>query len=450
MRGRRLVRPLLEPERQPQVIGFLAALAGLLYCFVWLRPPEIGGIVLPAQRVLGWAALGVFLSRLILKGSLLAGPAARRFLRAVLIFCVFLVLMLIRQLAYGENFYPLYFVMDLSKYAAAFGTAYLCYYALSTSLISPQRMSRGIVVSGALATMLVYALLGLYYAGFRTETEIIAPSFGGALGVWPTGATLPRLAGPTAEPQQLSVVLLTPLLLMLSPRYVHHWWPLGILTACALLLSQSKFAPISLLVAGLYLIMVYRRSRWPLALAALAIIPLLGLVLIRLPTVSETLQAGLSAGAFVERLENLVLLLDIIREHPVFGIGAGHYGVYRGQTLYGDWRYDPGYTPNMDFLKVFAETGIFGFLLVLFLLGLLVRMFARGYRNADPGIRPTYLAFFLGALTILLNMTIGYELLHAFFWINVGVLLYMVEHQNLHARPRAAALERKPASVGRA
>jgi O-antigen ligase len=123
--------------------------------------------------------------------------------------------------------------------------------------------------------------------------------------------------------------------------------------------------------------------------------------------------------------------------------------VYRGQTLYGDWRYDPGYTPNMDFLKVFAETGIFGFVLVLFLLGLLVRMFARGYRSAEPEIRPTYLAFFLGALTILLNMTIGYELLHAFFWINVGVLLYLVERQ-ARARYRPAALEREPASLGRA
>jgi hypothetical protein len=30
-------------------------------------------------------------------------------------------------------------------------------------------------------------------------------------------------------------------------------------------------------------------------------------------------------------------------------------------------------------------------------------------------------------MTIMLNMTIGYELLHAFFWINVGMLLYYVD-----------------------
>jgi O-antigen ligase len=109
--------------------------------------------------------------------------------------------------------------------------------------------------------------------------------------------------------------------------------------------------------------------------------------------------------------------------------------VYRGQTLFGDWRYDPGYTPNMDFLKVFAETGVLGFLLLLALLGYLVRRFAAGLDSLSSQDRPVYLAFLLGALAIMLNMTIGYELLHAFFWINVGTLLYFVDRADL-VRPR--------------
>jgi O-antigen ligase len=135
----------------------------------------------------------------------------------------------------------------------------------------------------------------------------------------------------------------------------------------------------------------------------------------------------------MERLQNLVLLVGIIREHPFVGIGAGHYGVYRGQILYGDWKYEPGYAPNMDFLKVFAETGILGFVLLLFLLGFLVRLFFRHYRNISPQRRPVYLAFLLGALAILLNMTVGYELLHAFFWINVGLLLSFIDQAH-HSR----------------
>jgi O-antigen ligase len=409
------------------VIGFVTTLAAFLYCFVWLRPPELGGVALPLQRVLGWTALALLLGRLLIKGPLLAGAAARAFLRWVAAFGGFLVLMLVRQLAYGENFFPLYFIMDLSKYAAAFAMAYLCYYALSARLVSERRIVSGIVVSGVLATLLVYVFLALYYAGFRTETQLIAPSFGGALGVWPTGGVLPRLAGPTAEPQQLSVALLTPLLLMVSPRYVRRYWLVGLLATCVLLLSQSKFAIVSLAVTGLYLVVAYPRARLPLGLAGLVLLPVLGAVLLRLPTLQATLQSGLSAGAIVERLGNLALLIGIIRERPWFGIGAGHYGVYRGQMLYGDWRYSPGYTPNMDFLKVFAETGVFGFILLLFFLGFLVRVFLRGYRRMPAELQPTYLAFFLGALTILLNMTIGYELLHAFFWINVGVLLYFID-----------------------
>jgi O-antigen ligase len=436
------------------VIALLAALAALLYCFVWLRPPELGGVALPVQRVLGWIALAVLFARLLVKGPLTVGPAARNFLRWVSVFVAFLLLMLVRQLAYGENFFPLYFIMDLSKYAAAFAMAFLCYYALSSRLISDRQFVAHIVVSGTLATLLVYALLALYFTGFRTESQLIAPSFGGALGVWPTGDLLPRLAGPTAEPQQLSVVLLTPLLLMLSPESIRRFWPVAVLTASALLLSQSKFSLVSLIVTGLYLMLVYRRARLPLALAGIVLAPLIAAALLRLPTFTATLRAGFSAGAIVERLGNIVLLLAIIREHPLFGIGAGHYGVYRGQALYGDWRYSPGYTPNMDFLKVFAETGILGFLLILILLASLVRLFLRGRRTLSVDERPTYLAFFLGALTILLNMTIGYELLHAFFWINVGVLLYLVDRSKRAFpepppfSPLASVLE--PGPAGRA
>ncbi len=418
------------------MIGLLTVLAAWLYCFVWLRPPELAGVILPAQRLLAWTALAVLVSRLLLKGNLIAGPAARGFLRWVAVFVVFLILTLVRQLAYGENFHPLYFIMDFSKYAAGFAMAYLCYYALAGRLVSEQRLFGGIVGSGVLATALVYILLGLYYAGFRTELQLIAPSFGGALGVWPTGDLLPRLAGPTAEPQQLSVALLTPLLLMLSPRYLRRLWPVAILSASALLLSQSKFALVSMMVIGWYLLLVYRRARVPIVLGSLVLAPMIALALLRLPTFAATLQAGLSAGSLVERLGNIVLLLNIIQEHPIFGIGAGHYGVYRGQTLFGDWRYDPGYTPNMDFLKVFAETGVVGFVLLLCLLGFLIRLFARGSRTVDSDDRPVYLAFFLGAVAIMLNMTIGYELLHAFFWINIGTLLYFVDRD----RTRAAVM----------
>jgi O-antigen ligase len=214
---------------------------------------------------------------------------------------------------------------------------------------------------------------------------------------------------------------------MLSPEYIRRLWPLAVMTGSALLLSQSKFAVVSLTFVILFLFLVYARWRRLIVIGALIASPALALALIRLPTFSATLEAGLSAGAFVERLGNLSLLVTIIREHPFFGIGPGQYGVYRGQALHGDVYASPGYTPNMDFLKVFAETGVAGFALILFLLGFLTKRFARAHRTLPVHARPHYWAFFLGALAIMLNMTIGYELLHAFFWINIGALLYLVD-----------------------
>ena len=140
----------------------------------------------------------------------------------------------------------------------------------------------------------------------------------------------------------------------------------------------------------------------------------------------------------MERLENLVLLLNVIRNNPVFGIGAGQYGVFRGITLFGDPNYSPTYYPNMDFLKIFAEVGTVGFLIVLVMLGSLVTFVARSYKRVGPHHRERYLAFFLGALGILCNMLIGYELLHVFFWINIGVLLYLAETADDTFRTRHA------------
>jgi hypothetical protein len=57
----------------------------------------------------------------------------------------------------------------------------------------------------------------------------------------------------------------------------------------------------------------------------------------------------------------------------------------------------------------------------------LVRLVTRGYKHISVDKRDRYLAFFLGALAILCNMLIGYELLHVFFWINMGMLMYLAE-----------------------
>jgi O-antigen ligase len=123
----------------------------------------------------------------------------------------------------------------------------------------------------------------------------------------------------------------------------------------------------------------------------------------------------------------LVLLLTIARDHLWFGIGAGQYGVYRGERLYSDPLLDPGYSPNMDFLKVQAEVGLVGFIIILALLSILLYRFVRTRHRIPAGRTPRFFAFLLGAVGILLNMFVGYEPLHGFFSVNIGFLLYLTE-----------------------
>ena len=409
------------------MIRTLCYLLAILYCFVWLRIPDVAGVAFPIQRLVAWLGLVVILAHLALKGKLVVGSTARTFLRVALLFMTFLLVNLAQKLAYGSQFHLLYFLMDFSKYVAVFTVAFLIYYGLTSKLANEDRLVDHILLSATGSIILLGVFVALYSLGYRTENVLLAPSFGGALGVWPVGNGWPRLAGTAAEPQQLSVLLVTPLLLMLSRDKIRRYWLVALAGLLSILLSQSKFALISAAFVLLHLFLVYPGKR-KLLLAGLVLVAPLGVMSLRnLPTFADTLSQGLGATAFVERLENLVLLLQVIQQYAFFGIGPGQYGIFRGAALFGNESYAPAYTPNMDFLKVFAETGVAGFVLMVFLLGSLLWLFLRTYKRIPAGKRDRYLAVLLGALAILLNMAVGYELLHVFFWINVGVLLYFTE-----------------------
>jgi len=409
------------------LIGAIAAFLAMLYCFVWLRIPEAVGLVLPFQRVLAWTGLGVVIVLLAMGRPLRVGRSAKRFLGFAVLFVAMLVLNLLIQEAMERRVYPLYFLMDFSKYLAIFSAAFVTYYALRRGLVDENRYVRYVMLSAVASLVVVCALVVLYYLGFRTDVDIFAPSFGGALGVWPTRGAYPRLAGTAAEPQQLSLIYLTPIMLMLAPENIRRYRWAAILGIAVLLLSQSKFAVVSLLLIYLFALMTYPRARHWLILSGIPLAGFLAVVAIQLPTFAALLIQGVEAHAFVERLENLFLLLSIARDHLLFGIGAGQYGVFRGEILFGNPMHRPGYTPNMDFLKVLAEVGLVGFLVVAAMMAGLLYTFIRDRSSLPPRLRPRFHAFLLGAIGILLNMLIGYALLHVFFWLNVGFLLYLSE-----------------------
>jgi len=411
--------------RAPPLIALTVYLLALLYSFPWLRVPDVAGVPLPFQRLLAWAGFGLLFLTLCVRGRFRANGAVKFYLTVAALFFAVLGVSTLVNVTSNEVFHTLRFLSEFSKYVAVFSTAFLVYYALEHGLVKLHWLETLLLVSGAVSIVLAYLFLGLYWAGFRSTNEILTNSFGGSLGVWPTGSFLPRLAGTTAEPQQFSVAFVTALMLMLSRKNIRTYWPFAALGLFALLLSQSKFALVSLLAVAIYLDQVYKKHRLIFGALVIVVTPFLLLFVTTLPVFETTLRQGLEAQAFTDRLENLGILLTIIETNVLEGIGVGQYGVYRGDLLYNDPFDNPNYNAGNDIITIFAETGVFGFLLVALLFGVLFTKFFAGLPRLSLPQKELYLAFLVGAVTIFLNMFIGYEFLHAFFWVNLGVLLYL-------------------------
>ena len=394
-------------------VAFWAYAFALLYSFPWLRIPDVSGVALPFQRLISWFGLAMLFFWLCLRQRLLVSATVRIYLGACITILVIVSLSLAINVLRFDTFDVLSGISEYSKYIAVFAAAYIVYTALESDLLVFERVLNLIVLSGTISILLSYLFLILYWVGFRTENEIVARTFGGALGVWPTNGLFPRLAGTGAEPQQLSILFLTPLLIMSGRRYIKTHWPVVLLGMGALGLSQSKFALISLIFVVMYFDLIYRRHRLGLLSLMIALSPSILYLLARLPAFALSLELGFREGAFVERFENIGILMGIVSAYPLIGIGIGQYGIYRGQFLYSDPGFNPSYRANNDLLSIFAETGVFGFVITIFLL---VYIFIRSWMNVPRTgrVREVYLAFLLGTMAIFLNMFIGYAFLHVF------------------------------------
>lgn len=420
--------PVFRPHHGAfATLTFLVLSLALLYAFPWLRIPNVFGVAIPVQRLLAWSVLPLLFAIVCVKGTITGTRNVIFYLTFWLTFLFVVILSVTVNYFSSQSFNFLRAAMEVSKYGAVFGTGYFIYYALKHQFVSVQKFNSVLVLSGALGILTAFALLTLYWMGFRTNNEVLTNSFGGALGVWPTGSFMPRLAGTTAEPQQFSVIFLTPLMIMLTRRHLKKQWFIAVLGVLALVLSQSKFVVVSLLALALFIDLVYRKYRLVLISSFIVFLPIVATFITTLPVFSTTLQQGLGARAFTERFENIQLLSEIIENHWLLGIGVGQYGTYRGMLMFRDPLYDPNYVANSDMLSLFAESGIFGFALMAILLIVLFIRFAILVPKLSRAEKEMFLPYLIGAVAIFTNMFIGYELLHVFFWINIGVLLYLHE-----------------------
>lgn len=413
---------------------FTVVMAGL-YCFTWLRIPEdVFDVVLPVQRMLSWAGLIAVILSIAFQSDLRLSKPAKVFLITTTAFLIYICFDLgLRWVISSGDFFNEYFelklfIYDFSKYLASFSSTFIIYYALQRSPGLARVLIRALILSGSLSIMLAYLFLLFFVFGFSTEQEFLAPSFGGYLGVWDVGGALPRLAGTTPEPNAFSTIFLAPLFLMLSKRYFTRFWPIALAGVIALILSQSKFALVSLTLVTLYFWLIHKQYRTLIAVIAVIILPPAVYFLSTLPTFSQTLESGFDSGSFVERAKNVGLLFYIIAGNFFNGIGAGQYANYVNHLL-GFQYLSEQYYPNQDYLKIFAETGFFGFSMIAFLLLRFAYLFISGYKSVASEQQDCYLAFLFAVLAFTINMFFSYEFLHTPLWICIGFLMFMLNPQ---------------------
>jgi hypothetical protein len=416
------------------MIQVIAILLGALYCFTWLRiPQDVIGQVLPAQRLISWAGLLVIFAIVLLGKAPPLSKQAKLYISTATLFLAYLLVDIIFRLVISEGqfltdayFDTQSFISDFAKYLGSFSAAFLVYFALKQKPQIENLFIQALILSGAACVFCTLVFVVLFYAGFTTDNEVLAPAFGGSPGVWSTGSFFPRLAGTTAEPQQFSIVFLTPLFLMLTKQNVRKYWPIALLLFMTLLLSQSKFSLISVLLLIIYVFFIYKPYRPAIALVSVLTLPVILYAISNLPIFAQTLDEGLESGAFTERATNASDLIFIVLTNPINGIGAGQYAAFINWTI-GFEALPRTYYPSLDYLKILAETGIIGFLLVIFILWTLLSSFYNDLKYIPETVKDNYFAILLGGTSIILSMFFSYEFLHAIFWINLGYLIYIQE-----------------------
>lgn len=388
---------------------------------VWPRV-QVLSVVIPLQRLISYIAFAVTivaLRRTVRRPGWLLGALLG-------VFALFLLWVAVDSGIHmgAAGFQVLPAVMDLSKYVAAFMTAVTLALAVRSRVLTGAAARRLLMWSSLFFIAVAYGCLVAYWAGFRVEDGLVIKSFGDAWGVWPTSTAVPRLVGLSTEPQQFSVVYVTGLLAMMQERRA-RWQIAAAFGLIALLLSQSKYSLLSVVVAAVWwfcnvgVARGFSRRKW-VASGVAAIIILVGALgaASLLPTFQATLQTGLNGGAFTERSGNAALLTEAFAGSPGVGIGPAQYGVFRAHEL--GIPVDNAYYPNNDFLKVAAELGVPGLILLVVILVLVALALQRGLCGPS---RVVVLPLAIGSALILGNMLIGYELLHVFFWVNVGLLV---------------------------
>jgi len=99
--------------------------------------------------------------------------------------------------------------------------------------------------------------------------------------------------------------------------------------------------------------------------------------------------------------------LEMIRDHPLLGVGPNNYSVAMKQygAIYGKWG-DWVYTVHNKLLLVWAETGPGGLVAFLWFLAATIRLGWQGWKAGDPWLSPLALGFTAALIGHIVHMQV--------------------------------------------
>jgi putative inorganic carbon (HCO3(-)) transporter len=139
------------------------------------------------------------------------------------------------------------------------------------------------------------------------------------------------------------------------------------LGVCALIITLTRIAWLSLIVSGMILMMIGLKRKWLKFRSVIPVLVILIMVVIGFwNSIAERFERD-DKGSAHSRVPTIILMTRIIRDHPVLGVGVNNYRDAWEGYLTEDVREALSSGHNL-YLLIFVETGLLGFLSFMWLL----------------------------------------------------------------------------------
>ncbi|MSU76151.1 hypothetical protein EXS54_01620 [Patescibacteria group bacterium] len=443
------------------IVVFLGLLLFAAYVLVLLRYPERGlwllAVGLPYER-LGALPLGFFTLKFghVVTLFIVLSLTARTVITKTVSFA-YNPLRIPLLLLLAASILSLVNAVDLVRGVALIGqllVGFLVYFVV-VNLLSRPNLSPTIVAlwvgSGLVALFGLYQFVG-DFAGLPPSVTGLVPSYSGA-----AAFGFARITGTSLEPLYFANYLLLPLLIGVSMLFYYRgkkrFWlsALLFLIFIVFVLTLARGAYLGL-GAGLLLVLIryYRSVFQPKVLLGAGAVIIITFTMVVGLLVQTTNGAEQPLQAFTRQLQvtgtdvsskqrigTVEAAADLVKDHPLVGIGIGNFGNYYQDPLTVVSEDKIPQTVHNQPLETLVETGIFGLLALLAVGFVLLERTIRAWKR----VRGKYMtAALVGSAAAVIAILVQAQTFSAIYlmhaWFAIGMLVGI---QNLILNPRKAA-----------